>query len=297
MPDLSSERKRRLDLWHKIANEDLSDIKPQRLRELGIYGGAQGIWVDKTHTASSETGLDGVTVGILHTGHHYADDLSDDGVIYHYPKTSRPPARDATEIQATKNAMTHQLPIFVVLPGKKSQSTRSLKLGWVCDSDDEDRLFLILFGDQNPPKYKPAETANDPFQLKGDANKKQANVKVRTGQQQFRFKVLSQYGSKCAVCDIRFQELLIAAHICGKEDEGSDDWRNGIPLCGTHRDAFDCHFFCIDPTSVEIQCKLGIKPSDIGLHQKKLKTLKGATPHITALKWRWDLAQRVWKGH
>ena len=79
MTDIVSERQRRVDLWYTLAQQDLNDIEPQRLRELGIYAGAQGIWVDKTHTASAETGPDGVTVGILHTGRHYPDDLSDDG--------------------------------------------------------------------------------------------------------------------------------------------------------------------------------------------------------------------------
>ena len=122
MIDAISERDRRLSLWHSLSKEPLDDIQPQRLRDLGIYGGAQGIWVDKTHTASPEIGNDGATVAILHTGRHYPDDLSDDGVIYHYPKTSRPPARDETEIQATKNSMIHHLPIFVILPGKISQA-------------------------------------------------------------------------------------------------------------------------------------------------------------------------------
>ena len=95
---------------------------------LGVYGGAQGIWVDKARTASPEIGSDGATE--LHTGRHYADDLSDDGVIYHYPTTSRPAARDAAEVQATKNAMVHRIPIFVILPGAESASQRSVKLGW-----------------------------------------------------------------------------------------------------------------------------------------------------------------------
>ena len=129
MIDLISEKDRRLRIWHSISNEDLDNFEPKQLRNLGIYGGAQGIWVDKTHTAGPEIGSDGATVAILHTGHHYPDDLSDDGVIY--PKTSRPLARDAAEIQATKNAMILRLPIFVVLPGKKSPSRRCLKLGHI----------------------------------------------------------------------------------------------------------------------------------------------------------------------
>jgi putative restriction endonuclease len=92
MTDIASERQRRVDLWHALAQQDLDDIEPQRLRDLGVYGGAQGIWVDKTHTASPDTGPDGVTVGILHTGRHYADDLSDDGVFTTIPRhPAQPP--------------------------------------------------------------------------------------------------------------------------------------------------------------------------------------------------------------
>jgi putative restriction endonuclease len=161
MSDVATERQRRLQLWQQLAHEeDLNSVEPQRLRALGIHGGAQGIWVDKLHTANSETGPDGVTVGILHTGRHYEADLSEDGVIYHYPKTSRPPARDAAEVQATKNAMNYQLPIFVVLPGKESKAPRSLKCGWVSDFDDELGQFLVLFADE-PPKYTPAKASDD----------------------------------------------------------------------------------------------------------------------------------------
>jgi hypothetical protein len=47
MSDVETERQRRLHLWRQIAQEqDLNSIEPQRLRALGIYGGAQGIWVD-----------------------------------------------------------------------------------------------------------------------------------------------------------------------------------------------------------------------------------------------------------
>lgn len=94
MVDVATERERRLRIWRTISNQSLADIEPKQLRDLGIYGGAQGIWVDKAHTASPEIGPHGATVGILHTGRHYADDLSDDGLIYDYPKTGRGPSRD-----------------------------------------------------------------------------------------------------------------------------------------------------------------------------------------------------------
>ena len=62
MIDVTSERDRRLRIWHSISNEDLENVEPTHLRNLGIYGGAQGIWVDKTHTASPGIGPNGATV-------------------------------------------------------------------------------------------------------------------------------------------------------------------------------------------------------------------------------------------
>ena len=295
MTDVASETNRRLELWTALSKERLDDIEPARLRDLGVYGGAQGIWVDKARTASPEIGSDGATVAILHTGRHYADDLSDDGVIYHYPTTSRPAARDAAEVQATKNAMVHRIPIFVILPGAESASRRSLKLGWVCDFDDINRQFLILFGDEHAPSYSKAETASEPFRLEQEPNRKRSTVMVRVRQQQFRFHVMSQYGHKCAVCDIRHPQLLKAAHIRGMTKRGTDDWRNGMPLCATHHDAFDCYLFGIDPKSCAIRCMPGVDEKDVGLREANLKPLRN-TPHLEALQWRWRETLREWKG-
>lgn len=95
----SDERSRRLELWEKLSAEDTLNTNPSVLRSLRVYGGAQGIWVDKKKTGTLASDGQGVTVSILHTGRHYPDDLSDDGLIYHYPTTQRPIARDAGEIK------------------------------------------------------------------------------------------------------------------------------------------------------------------------------------------------------
>jgi hypothetical protein len=50
---------------------------PRLLREVGIYGGAQGVWIDADKTRGIN-GPGGVTVGLLHTARHYADELSAD---------------------------------------------------------------------------------------------------------------------------------------------------------------------------------------------------------------------------
>jgi hypothetical protein len=99
---VADELVRRLKLWEQVSAREVGNVDPGTLRSSLLYGGAQGIWVDKGTTGG--LAKDGVTVSILHTGRHYPDDLSDDGLLYHYPTTRRPPGRDAAEIQATKSA-------------------------------------------------------------------------------------------------------------------------------------------------------------------------------------------------
>jgi hypothetical protein len=85
----------------------------------------------------------------------------------------------------------------------------------------------------------------------------------------------SKYGCKCAVCAITHRSLMKAAHICGKAHNGSDDWRNGLPLCSTHHDAFDAYLFVIQPKSLIIETMPGVSPSSIGITAKMLSPIHG----------------------
>lgn len=75
----SDECLHRKRLWAELSAHDLGDLEPKLLRDLGIYGGAQGIWVDKARTGPLTRSGAGATVSILHTGKHYPDDLSGEG--------------------------------------------------------------------------------------------------------------------------------------------------------------------------------------------------------------------------
>jgi putative restriction endonuclease len=149
MSTLAAEQARREAMWASLqAAGDSSRLPPQLLRELGVYGGAQGIWVDTERTRGIDGG-GGITVSLLHTGRHYADELSADGVLYHYPRTGRPPGRDRSEVAATKAAGRLRLPVFVVTPGPTS-SSRTVHKGWIEGWDDDTELFLVTFADDPP---------------------------------------------------------------------------------------------------------------------------------------------------
>src|SRR5215471_7631244 len=96
---ISAERRRREALWKKLATSGgPNQVSPGLLRQLGLYGGAQGIWVNKEVTGTVSPNGAGVAVSVLHTGQLYDDDLSDDCLIYHFPDTDRTGDRDTSEI-------------------------------------------------------------------------------------------------------------------------------------------------------------------------------------------------------
>ena len=262
-------------------------VSPHLIRKLGIYGGAQGIWVDKRRTWNLTDTGNGVTVSLLHTGTSYADDLSDDGVLYHYPKTNRPIGRDASEIEATKAAGKLGLPVFVITyPSPKSVS-RDVHYGWVEGWDDEARLFLVSFAD-SPTRLLDQVADDEPFDLHEEVKSTKREVAARQGQQRFKFQVFQRYGSRCALCGIGVKEVLDASHIMPRKYRGSNDPRNGLVLCALHHRAFDEGLFAIEPNTLRI-CfrKSGSDALTLRIEHPTIEHLP-RRPHKEALLWRWE---------
>jgi putative restriction endonuclease len=281
---VAEELSNRLAMWKALQERGGPTDVPKRLiRELGIYGGAQGVWVDAERTRSISADGTGVAVGLLHTGRHYADDLSPTGILYHYPRTNRGRGRDAAEIEATKKAGSLALPVFVVTPSRRSTQRRDVHLGWVAQWNDEDELFLVTFTDDVSADASPSPRE---FKLLDeDPGRRLVALRARPNQQRFKFDVLARYGAACAVCDLDVPEVLDAVHIVDKGKLGTDDPANGLVLCATHHRAFDRGLFCIEPAGGEVNIK--VKTSDLRMTRTSLDHLK-ALPHPDALEWRWS---------
>jgi putative restriction endonuclease len=256
-------------------------VEPKLLRQLGIYGGAQGIWVDKDRTRKLTHDAKGITVGLLHTGMHYDDDLTESCVLYHYPNTGRPPGRDAAEVDSTKACRALGLPVFVI---HKSGKLRDVFFGWVEAWDDDSEEFLVAFSDEPPPP--PADSEDDfVLTVEGRTRKKTERL-ARANQNRFKFQVRARYGATCAVCPVAVPEILEAAHIFEIRHRGSDDARNGLVLCPTHHRAFDRGLFAIDPETTALVYKPGGPTrDDLRITRDDLRHLP-RQPHSDALKAR-----------
>jgi putative restriction endonuclease len=74
------------------------------------------------------------------------------------------------------------------------------------------------------------------------------SVRVRLHQQVFRERVIRAYRQACALCRLRHDALLDAAHITPDSDpEGEPTVSNGLALCKLHHAAFDSYFFAVRP--------------------------------------------------
>jgi putative restriction endonuclease len=74
---------------------------------------------------------------------------------------------------------------------------------------------------------------------------------IRLHQARFRREVMSAYRRSCAVCRLRHDALLDAAHILGeKHERGEPVVPNGLALCKIHHAAFDMNILGIRPDHV-----------------------------------------------
>lgn len=283
---LIDEIKWRRDLLAEIGGAAVNyAIDPVVLRDWRIYGGAQGIWVDKQRTADLTEDGYGLAVGLLHTGSTYPDDFDDTGGIYHYPATSRPQSRDIGEIEAVKNCCRYKVPVFVITASQMHASKRDVYFGYVTMWDDKAKVFIVEFGVEDKDAVDPETEV--PFDLKVKEPKAIYEATKRPEQAAFRIAVVRRYGAQCAVCDLAVIDLLDAAHLVPKAEDGSDDPRNGLPLCALHHKALDKYLFAINPETLAVVTKPhGPSKSELGITKDNLAHLK-AKPHQRAMDYCW----------
>lgn len=245
---------RRLDAWNalqKSTNWPL--VSAQEVRELGIYGGAQGVWVDKARTI--RIAPEGVAVGVLHTGQHYDDDIDDSGILYHYPTTARPPSRDANEIQAMKNAKLLGIPIFVI---RNVGSAKKVELAWLNDFDDSLRICVLTFHGVLPEQNKFIIQDNSfhgsPI-LFGTRRKSKVEVARAERDPVFKFNILKRFHGKCLVTSLDVTEMLDAAHIIPVSSGGTEDPNNGLLLAASVHRALDAGLWAINPDTFRIETR------------------------------------------
>lgn len=188
--------------------------------------------------------LRGIPLSITTAPHGpYSDSFSGGLLRYAYRGTDP----DHSDNRGLRVAMARQLPLvylYGLRPGKYLPVWPVYVVG-----DSRSELFFDVAVDdlQFATAISPGDSvAEDRAEIRREYIT--TVIRRRLHQRAFRERVLEAYREQCALCRLRHQELLDAAHITPDAlPEGEPLVANGLALCKLHHAAFDAHFLTVRP--------------------------------------------------
>lgn len=240
---VEAERERRETLWRSLREQGgPTNVASAVVRDAGLYRGYRGVYADLANTRS-DAFPNGIALTVLDLGKAYPNEMTDEGVIYHFPVTERP-GRDRAEVEALRAAFQTGLVVFVLTMAPNEK--RTVVRAYVEDLDTRSGLALLTFSGDSPRPVPPPPDVD--FKLSDDEDDADAWAKrrARPNQARFAFAVMQRYGRRCAVCTLEVGVAIQAAHLRSKARKGRDDPRNGVPLCANHHVMFDGGLWGVD---------------------------------------------------
>jgi putative restriction endonuclease len=175
----------------------------------------------------------------------YADAEGDDG-YYRYKWRGTDP--NAYDNRALRAAMEGGKPLawFVgVAPGRFV----SVHPVWLVGEEPSHQSFVLAFDALMRDEFHPVRL-DHPADLAARRRYAIETVRRRLHQPVFRRRVLAAYRSSCALCNLRHENLLDAAHIKEDSEGGLPIVPNGVAMCAIHHRAFDSDVIGIRPDYV-----------------------------------------------
>jgi putative restriction endonuclease len=162
----------------------------------------------------------------------YGDRETADGVLYSY----RSGEAGEADNRALRAAYELQVPIIYFV-GTRAGRYQPFYPCYVVADDPVNREVLVTKGEMTGPfEEREPVLSEDPLERRYAVRQ----MRVRVHQARFRARVIPAYSSQCAVCRLKEDRLLDAAHIVGDaESLGEPEIPNGLSLCAIHHRAFD----------------------------------------------------------
>lgn len=177
----------------------------------------------------------------------YDDEVGANGLLRYRYRGDNPLHRDNIGLRM---AMQHNVPLIYnhgVVPGRYMP----IWPAYVTHDDPATLTFSVAVDDAK------LSQVYDGNMVGAEARRQYVTsvVTQRLHQRDFRYKVLAAYNTQCAICRLRHEELLDAAHILpDTHPQGVPIVPNGLALCKLHHAAFDRNIVGIRPDlKVEIR--------------------------------------------
>ena len=212
----------------------------------------------------------------------YDDGVGPDGFLRYRYRGTDPMHRDN---QGLRLAMQRSVPLiylYGITPGRYMPVWPV----YIVRDHPEELSFSVAVDAPYMPVI--ANMTLDPASLEARRAYVTVETRRRLHQQGFRERVLRAYQEQCAVCRLRHEELLDAAHILRDgHPRGEPIVPNGLALCGLHHTAYDRNILGITPNMV-VEIRLDIlRESDGPMLQHGLQGFQGGKIHIPRSKQLW----------
>lgn len=217
----------------------------------------------------------------------YADRAGGEGLFLYAYRGTDPNHPDNVGLRELRHRRIPLVYLFGVVKGRYLAAWPV----FVVDENPATRMFTIQLDDRAVLRLEADAVGSEVYDdLSGDERRRYLTreLRVRLHQRAFRERVLRAYREECALCKLRHQELLDAAHIIPDVEPGGEPRvQNGIALCKFHHAAFDRQFLGIRPDHVvEIRRDI-LEEADGPMLVHGLKGLHGAKmslPRVGALR-------------
>jgi putative restriction endonuclease len=176
----------------------------------------------------------------------YDDAFGEDGLLrYRYRGREDQPLPDHPDNAGLREAQRLRTPLIYfhgIVPGRYAAEYPVYVVG-----DDRAKLTFTITVDER--RFATLGNVDDDS-VETTIRRRYATrvVQQRLHQREFRERVLEAYQRHCAICRLRRDQLLEAAHIIDDRAElGVPVVTNGVALCSLHHAAFDAHLIAIRP--------------------------------------------------
>jgi len=172
----------------------------------------------------------------------YDDGFTDGGFLRYRYRGTDPSHRDNVGLRLAMQRQTPLIYLHGIVPGLYEPAWPV----FVVEDHPATLTFIVAIDDQvgAPAAWQ----FNDPAALTARRQYVTAAVRQRLHQRSFRQRVLRAYQKSCAICRLRHDELLEAAHILPDGHPlGEPVVPNGLALCKLHHAPFDSHIIGVTP--------------------------------------------------
>jgi putative restriction endonuclease len=215
---------------------------------------------------------------VEHRDRPYDDGFEDGGFLRYRYRGTDPSYRDHRDNVGLRLAMQRQTPLIYlhgIVPGL-------YEAAWpvfVVEDRPEALTFIVAIDDQVGALA--AWQFSDPAALTARRQYVTAVVRQRLHQRGFRQRVIRAYQERCAICRLRHDELLEAAHILPDGHPlGEPVIPNGLALCKLHHAAFDRYIIGVTP-DLEVTVRLDVlEEIDGPMLRHGLQGFQGSRIHV-----------------